>query len=267
MVLATLGLVRWDCEEAAAQAAGTDSQSSIAESYAAEALELRNLSGLLEIESGYGAEIEITLQGSAEGLAAVERQLKGDRLVVDGGSDVANDSVVVGSVSVFTTGGGSSQIIIGRQDTSRASLPDSTPLRTYIRVPRGLPVTIIGHRGDIVSGDLDGPLVLGLVNGVADLGQIRDARLSLTGDGTIAAREALGDLSVVVTGAGEVEVDTSTIERLEVGVTGAGAVAVGGEARFASLSLVGSGRIYLAEAERQPVIQHIGSGEVLIGVR
>jgi hypothetical protein len=34
---------------------------------------------------------------------------------------------------------------------------------------------------------------------------------------------------------------------------------------FASLSLVGTGRIFLAEAERQPVIKRIGAGEIVIG--
>jgi len=33
------------------------------------------------------------------------------------------------------------------------------------------------------------------------------------------------------------------------------------------LSLVGTGHIYVAQAERQPLVQRIGSGEVLIGRR
>ena len=60
--------------------------------------------------------------------------------------------------------------------------------------------------------------------------------------------DRLGNLSIAVTGNGEVCIAESLLEHLEVGVTGEG-----------------TGRIFLAEAERQPVINRIGAGEIVIG--
>ena len=187
-------------------------------------------------------------------------------LVIDG-SDLSSatrtSSVVVGALSVTVTDGGSSRVTIGGEIPNRTG--SGTPLRTLLRLPLGLSVKVLGHQGDVVSDDLKGPFVLELIAGNARLGQIRDARLSLTGTGSISAREALGDLSIAVTGDGEVQISQSLLERLEVGLTGEGAVAIDGQARFASLSLVGPGRIFLAEAERQPVVSRIGTGEIIIG--
>ena len=269
IVLAALG-VRWESHDVLASADADLSRGVVVERFAARALELRNLSGDLEIESWSGTEVEVTLEGASDAVSLISRQLEGGSLVVNGGAltrRVADKFAGIGSVSVFTTGGGSSQIIIGRNGLGRARTAPRAPLVTRVRLPAGLPITIRGQRGDVVSDDLAGPLVLELLQGTAAFGRIRDARLSLAGKGKISVREARGDLSVALAGAGGVQVETSYLERLEVGLTGNGTVDVGGRARFASLSLVGSGRIYVAEAERQPLVTRVGSGEVVVGAR
>jgi hypothetical protein len=210
----------------------------VVERHSAEALELRDLSARLDIESGFGTEVEVRLEGPAAALRSLQRVLAGDTLV-----------------------------IAGQRSGGPATSTHAAALTARIRVPAGMPIAILGHQGEIASGDLEGPLVLELLAGVATLGQVRDARLTLLGAGKIAAREALGDLSIAVAGAGEVLVDTSILERLEVGVTGSGAVEVGGAVRYASLSLKGSGHIYVAQAKRHPLVERIGPGEVLIGAR
>ena len=268
--VAALGLVREESGEAAADGTADRDRARIVERFDAPALELRHLTGSLEIESGAWNRIEVVLEGQRSALEAVSRQIEGEVLVIDAGavqSDHANSSTVIGSVSVITTGGGSSQVIIGGKNLSAERSVASSRIKTRVRVPRGLPLKVLGHQGDVVSGDHKGPLVLDLIAGAAELGEIRDARLSLTGAGSIAAREAFGNLSIAVTGSGQVRISTSLLEHLEVGVTGEGAVDVEGEARYASLSLIGSGRIYLAEAERQPLVAQIGAGEIVIGSR
>lgn len=270
IVLALCGLQRLESDGATAQAAGGDPQSGIVESYAAEGLEIRDLSAVLRIESGHGDTIDLTFRGPEDRLASIGRQVEGKRLLVRGNADAIKSSeqtVVIGSLTAYSTGGGSTQVIIGGRDLRDVSAEAREPIEALIRVPAGLPVKIVGFRGSVITGDLEGPLTVNLIEGEAELGSVRNAQLSLTGDGRISAQEALGDLSIAVTGSGRVQVQSSLLERLEVGVTGAGAVNIDGTARFASLSLIGSGQIFLAEVERQPVIERIGSGMVSIGTR
>lgn len=238
IAVALIGGIRCESHDAAAQSDLLPPRKVVAARYAIQALELRNVTGRLEIESGTGSHAEVTLEGQADALAGVRRRRDADTLV-----------------------------IAGLRERGPSAGPSGAFLTVRVKVPHGLPLRILGHRGTIVAGDLKGPLVLELREGMATLERIRDARLSLSGPGRIAAGEARGALSIAVIGAGEVLVDASFLERLEIGVTGAGSVDVGGTARFASLSLVGTGHIYVAQAERQPLVQRIGSGEVLIGRR
>jgi hypothetical protein len=258
IAVAALGLLRTEAGEAAPQSTAGAAEALVVETFEATAVELRNLTGKLRVE--------VILEGASSDLTKIDRLVEAGTLVIDGsdlGSAMKSSSVVVGALSVSMIDGGAGQRTSGEDSLDRAGR--STALRMLLRLPRGLSLKVLGHQGDVVSDDLEGPFVMELIAGKAQLGQIRDARLSLTGAGSISAREALGNLSIAVAGDGEVRIAESLLEHLEVGVTGEGAVAVGGRARFASLSLVGAGRIFLAEAERQPVINRIGAGEIVIG--
>jgi hypothetical protein len=257
IAVAALGLPRTEAGEAAPQSTAGAAEALVVETFEATAVELRNLTGKLRVESGSLDRVEVVLEGASSDLTKIDRLVEAGTLVIDGsdlGSAMKSSSV---------TDGGSSQVTITGDSLDRADR--STALKMLLRLPRGLSLKILGHQGDVVSADLEGPFVMELISGTAQLGQIRDARLSLTGAGSILAREALGNLSIAVTGDGEVRIAKSLLEHLEVGVTGEGVVTIDGQARFASLSLVGTGRIFLAEAERQPVVSRIGAGEIVIG--
>jgi hypothetical protein len=253
IAVAALGLPRTEAGETAAQRTAGAAEALVVEIFEATAVELRNLTGDLRIERAGLDRIEVVLEGASSDLAKIDRRVEAGTLVIDGSA----------TKSPSVTDGGSSQVTIAGDSLGGAGR--GTALRMLLRLPRGLSLKVLGHQGDVVSDDLEGPFVMELIAGKAQLGQIRDARLSLTGAGSILAREALGNLSIAVTGDGEVRIAESLLEHLEVGVTGEGAVTVGGQARFASLSLVGTGRIFLGEAERQPVINRIGVGEIVIG--
>src|ERR1700761_4991798 len=73
-----------------------------------------------------------------------------------------------------------------------------------VTVPRGAPVKIEDMIGGIAIGDTYGPIDLDTTAADATVGRVTGARVSLSGSGSIAIADVLGDLNLEIAGSGKV---------------------------------------------------------------
>jgi hypothetical protein len=236
------------------------------ESYAASRLAVAGLVGNLRVERHDGAKIRLVLRGSARAVEGLRRELEGDRLQLTAAPGVTGaTTVVTGSANVVIArdGAKATQIIGGVP--SGAPDPAEPPLEVLAYVPAATPLTVTGMVGDLTVERVGGRVDLELIGGQARLDRAAGGSLAAVAGSRIELAEATGELKIAVQGAGEVRLGRADLDRLEVGVSGTGEVAVGGIAEQASVSIAGVGAVRIDAVRARPEVSVAGLGQVEIG--
>jgi hypothetical protein len=236
------------------------------ESYAASRLAVAGLVGSLRIERQDGADMRLVLRGSADALERLHREIRGDRLQLTAEPGTSGTTTVVSGSNnvVIARNGGHATQIIGGSVTSSGDKAEP-PLEVVAYVPAATPLTVTGLVGDLVVQGVGGPVDLELIGGRAKLDRATGGSLAAVAGSRIELAEATGELKVAVQGAGDVRITRADLDRLEVGVSGTGNVAVGGVAEQASVQIAGVGTVQIDEVRTRPEVSVVGIGQVDIG--
>ena len=208
----------------------------------AKRLVLSGFGDRLRIETGSGGQVEIVLKGEQKALDAVQVDQEGDALRVEAGGGSANSVTRVGSMTVITTNGGSSSVSIGSGNTTDQGMP---PVAVEAKVPEGIDLEVVGFTGKAEIGAIKGSLRLECIGCTAKAEGAVGANLQVTGEGDVGLAAVEDGLDVGVTGAGKVEVAKGEVADLHVAIQGDGEVAFLGEAKSATVELVGAGLVRL----------------------
>ena len=237
------------------------------EEHAASRLAVAGLVGSLQIERHQQSGIRLVLRGSAEAIERVRREVRGDLLQLTAEPGPAGTtSVVSASNNTVVALGGRATLSIGSVTSSAGPAQEAEPpLEVEVYVPAATPLAITGLVGDLAVEGVGGPVDLELIGGQAQLDHADGGSLAVVGGSHIELAEATGDLRVVVRGAGEVAVAEAALDHLEVSVSGAGTVTVGGVAERASVQIAGVGNVTIDEVREWPKVSVAGIGRVEIG--
>lgn len=230
--------------------------------YRVAAVELRDFAGELTVRIAADDAVRLALEAEERDLASFEVEERGDRLVLRGPRRSRSSTVVVGDVTVFSSGGDASVVIGGTP-----SGPGGPPPRLEMRVPRGTPLVLAGLAGEVDIADTEGPVELELSAGTARIGRVGAARIVVRGSGEVRVAEVRERLEAVIDGSGLVEVADGRVERLSATIGGSGAIRFDGTARRARAEILGAGTIAIREVLEPPEISILGAGSVDIAKR
>ena len=263
--------------------------SEIEEHHRASRLSVEDFAGTLRIEGHHATGIQLVLRGSAETLARITREVRGDTLHVEAGdadtsgtagrnvtvtTDGNNTTTSIGNNTVITHTGVIDGALLGsvRRGQSRVvvngvvlGVESQEPVELVVRVPQGTPLEISGMAGRVSVDDVDGWVGLELNSGRAEIDRIKGGNLALAGSGRIEIGVATGNLAVSVHGAADLEIDEAELQDLDISVAGAGEVKVDGVAERANVWVAGASRVSIDEVRARPVVDMAGASEVRIG--
>ncbi len=203
------------------------------QSFQANALELANVAGRVEIHVG-GSGVSVNISGDPEELQAIE----------------------------VSAGGNTVHISSSRSHHSISG--DPADLALYkITVPKGAALSVEGATGEAEIGDIGGPLKLTARSLDGHLGAMNSALLRITGSGDLGLGDVAGRLDLAVMGSGSVtaaDCDSADIE-----IAGSGDVSVRRIRHDLTAKIAGSGDMEI-ESVNGPVDASLaGSGDLTIG--
>jgi lia operon protein LiaG len=228
-----------------------------------------NLAGIVTIERGTGANVDIEVLRAGRDAARLEVE----RTEVNG-----RPALVVrypdGDVVYAGPGGGTSQIDVRRDGTffGRGSRGSRVTIRRSgrgtrahadlrIRVPAGHAVDVRLGVGEVTASDVEGGLDIDVSSASVRTSSTQGRLRIDTGSGSVVVNGAEGDDILIDTGSGSVEVNGIRASGLTVD-TGSGRVS-GRDIVATNLSVdTGSGSITLSAVSAREVVLDTGSGRV-----
>jgi hypothetical protein len=227
------------------------------------AVEIHDFAGALDVRVRPGESVRVTLDATPEAVETFEARLEGDRLVVRGPRRSSSSTVVVGDVTVFS-GGGDASVVIGG---TPAGTPPGPPPKLDLDVPPGTGLVIENVTGEVVIGDLGGPLSFAMTAGSARIGRVGATRIELRGSGDVRIAAVTDRLEVAIEGSGLVEVAGGRVDTFSGTISGSGDIRFHGTARRARAEILGAGTIGVHEVLEEPDISVVGTGSVAIDRR
>ena len=218
---------------------------------------------------GREMEVEVRLMGPDAGLLRVEtvRRGEGEALVVryPGGEDIVfprgggNTELRMDGTGIF-----SSQMRSGREDRVRVRNGGrgvEAWAEVTVRIPRGANASVHHGVGSLVSGGVDGDLLLRSASGSVTVEEHQgDLEVDL-GSGRLAVEGVAGRAITLATGSGSVVARGLQGERVQI-QTGSGPVTVASVAASTVRLGTGSGSVALDDVESPRVSVRTGSGRV-----
>jgi|GEM_PF-5623529 len=139
-------------------------------------------------------------------------------------------------------------------------------VKVTVKVPVGAELNITDTVGITTIGDTEGNLTVhNSLSGDINVGKVKDTSISISGSSDILINEMNGDLTVIISGSGNVRVKHGTVRSLVAGISGSGDIKFHGKARTANLSVSGNGDIYVHHVEQRPSRSVTGSGDIEVG--
>jgi hypothetical protein len=190
--------------------------------------------------------------------------------------DVSGNPAFVNNVEV-TTEGGTLHIDGNSDQPSGVSVWDwkkwfdyshvgdnQRDAKLYIKVtvPRGTPVKVEDMIGGVTIGDTYGPVDLETTAADATVGRVTGARVSLSGSGTIAIADVLGDLNLEIAGSGKVTSGHANNVKAE--IAGSGNAILGTITGNLDIDIAGSGDFTAQRTRGSVKVDIAGSGNVKI---
>jgi len=211
--------------------------------------------------------------------------------------DVAGNAAIVNNVEIRNDGG--TLHIDGNSDQSVdisvwdwkkwfdfshiGDTPNQAKLYIKVTVPKGTPVKIDDTIGSATVGDTFGPLSLDATASDATIGRVGNARISLSGSGTVAIADVLGDLNLEIAGSGKVTSGHANSVKAEIAgsgeailgtITGSLRLDIAGSGDFTAqrvngpvrVSIEGSGNVKIADGVADPLnVDIMGAGDLNFG--
>lgn len=241
----------------------------------------------VQVNSSDRDDVQVTISGDEEIKNTARLELSGSTLKIsadlpfkEGGTGglggkfnriFSSSSISITRGSVISTGGGinivndqinivNDQIIInGRAvDTERK-------IFVTVEVPKGTTIKVGKLFGKAVIGDTEGDLHVKAKGSTrVNAGKIQSLYLDISGSADVRINEVSGDVEVVVSGSGDVDIRGGHSKSFNVRVSGSGDVKHRGVSDAANLRVSGSGDITLGECLSVPVKSVSGSGDINI---
>lgn len=223
--------------------------------------------------------IEYTITGPADQVKAIRANVQGSTLVIEGdgsGSSSGGVTIMGGRGRTVISGGrGSIAVggnivmgnVFGRGNVTTVisgSGGGENPVKITVKVPQGTPVAANRVLGNVVIGDINGPLTASVQGSDVYAGRVTSAQLSVQGSGDVRIKEVNGAVMAQVQGSGDIEIERGTMPSLTATVQGSGDINVGGTATTASLTVMGSGDIRVAHVQQRPMESVMGSGDIRV---
>lgn len=233
--------------------------------------------------------IVVTLEGPQSSLDLISVRQDGNTVIIEGQDGGGGGSVVVGGDFV-----GGDLIRVGRGTTIRTgrsvtriggrvggvvvsgggavvmtgdAVAGGPDFSLEVTIPVQTNVEIDGVDGQVSLEDIEGSL-RARVSGFGDIhgGQVQDARLKISGSGSVYLRGVNGKhLRTRISGSGSVRVESGNVEEIDCSVSGSGQINFGGVAEDGDLDVSGSGNIYVAQVVNRPSRSRRGSGSINVG--
>ncbi|MFQ5775463.1 MAG: GIN domain-containing protein [Kiloniellaceae bacterium] len=189
--------------------------------YAAQAVRIDHLVGTLRVEVRPDGPLEVVLQGDKDMVEDISVRVEGDTLLIE-----------------------RERSLLDWPPEDLFKWRDRYPIVT-LRVPPGTPFDIDTMIGRATVGDLNAELRLGTGALDAEIGDVTDAKVRLSGMGDIRIGRVRGNLQVEIAGSGNLDVKAA--EAAEITVSGSGDVTLGPVARGLTFKISGSGNVDVAE--------------------
>lgn len=255
-------------------------------------LVVRGLMADVRIETHRTNKVEVNFKGMQTELDMISVCQKGNTVIVEGKNGGAGGGItivggdIVGGRSIISTGRGVT-IRSGRSVTSiggrvrgavivgggsvvvsgRGTAIGGSETKVLIKIPVQTNVEIADVDGKVDLVDIDGWLRVS-IGGAGEVrgGRVKDARLSISGSGSVSLREVTGKrLRVNISGSGKVHIGAGKVEEVDCSVSGSGKINFGGTAEDGDLEVSGSGYINVNEITNRPSRQVDGSGSIHVG--
>lgn len=247
--LSLAALTRWGLAAGGLALAGTVLPAwSQGQNYQADALKVTDFVGTLIVTTGGsgGMTADISCVDCPAGrLEDVEIRTRGDTLHIDG------EELRKGDGPWWKVWDG---VSLDLDDL------DEYPVVT-VRLPQGSAVTV-DMMGRAEIGDTMGPLKLAGVAMTADVGRVKNAKLSIAGSGKFVVDAVEEDLTVSVAGSGDSEIGRAG--SASVSIAGSGNVRLGTVDGPLSVSVAGSGDVRSDSAQGSVSVKIAGSGDVAV---
>lgn len=239
------------------------------DSYKLQPLEVRDIDADLDIQIHTSDNIQVTITGSQKNVDDIKVSYDGGKLLIRGtGQQNGGNVMIQGRGNVIRGIGNAimSIVSISGNINSEINMNSGSDTKVSIRMPEGYPVTVRGVIGNTKIGDINAPLTAN-VRGTQTInaGKVKNANLSVQGDGDINVREVNGSLSGMVTGNGDITVQGGNVSTLTASVTGNGDFKFKGSAQNATLSVTGNGDIDIKHVANRPFTSVTGNGDISIG--
>ncbi len=207
-------------------------------SYEAEGLRVEDLVGTLEVSVAEDGPIEVVLEGAEDKLDDLQVRVVGDTLLIRREEPLSGWLVL---------------------ELSRLRKEYPT---VRIRVPAGTPLEIDGMIGRVTAADLNAPLKIDGGSLDADIGDVAEAELNLSGSDDISLGRIAGRLAAEISGTGDLAAEAAGLA--EIHVSGSGDVELGPVAEGLFYALSGSGDAKVAAVDGPVTVAITGSGDVHI---
>ena len=251
-------------------------QSAIDRHFDADSLRIEELAGTLTVNVAPGATgVQVSVSGADDRVKAVELSSSGSAVVISaaGGGDWW-DSIWGGSssdadlsVTVTLPEGAAIKISdfmgLGSIGDTRGPIAIDTMGGT-MRVGEVSEARIeIAGSGDISIGRVTGPARGDIAgSGSIHFGDVKNARADIAGGGYISFGAVEGEMRIDIAGSGEVNAK-SVNGQLDIDVAGSGSVAIeDGAATPMNVDIVGSGSVRFGGTAHDPSVTVMGSGDI-----
>ena len=227
-------------------------------SFEASALRIENLVGVLEIEVGQSAAMTVARAGTDDLLEEIEMEVDDGVLVIK-----------------------RDKSLLDRPPKETFKWRDRYPTVT-VRVPAGTAVEIQEAIGQAVIGNLNGPLVVNATWLAAEVGDVSEAEVELSGRASLALGQVAGTLRATLNTSGELvagflgaaEIQKSGSGDLAIGAVtgglnyesaGSGDAAIGSVSGPLDATINGSGNLAIGAGRAEPLVVKIaGSGDFVL---
>lgn len=246
----------------------------------ASALEMRIVAADVQVDVYAGSGIQYTIIGPAAQVKTIRANVRGDTLVIEGGtSGSSSGSMTIVSGDVITTGrgrtvvsggdiGGSTVMsnVFGRGNMTTVIGGDGeNAVKITVKVPLGTPVIANQAQGNVVIGDTYGPLTATVQNG-GDVyaGYVTSAQLVASSSGDIRVKQVDGPVVATASSSGEITIDDGNMPSLLATANSSADINVGGSATTATLTASSSGDVEVAHVKERPLTSRSSSGNVRV---
>lgn len=211
-------------------------------------------------------DVGMAWRGSKRWVEAVQVRVEGGSALFDArrAANSGGGSVSASNINTVASGGGTATVTIGGRSMSGGG--DEPEPVLELRIPRNGGLRLEDGGGTCQVGPLGGEFRLRLAAGECSIARLgKGGSILIDGSGMVTIGDGAGDLSLAISGSGDIKVARGEFARLSARIDGNGSIAMDAAAKSGDLAINGAGDIRVRRIAEQPRRVINGAGDIDVG--